>query len=155
MPLRCEKSKKKRVIRDPRDSDAALLALRCMLRRKYFSTVLESNSNSNQYRAEVMAGLVPAILVFSAAKQVVDGRDMRGHDVAEGVQCTGPGCLGAFKVAPRSIGKGFVNLTVVHANAHHASLRMAEVLYAAIYAVGIGVLLAAALFVAAPWQADQ
>jgi hypothetical protein len=32
---------------------------------------------------------------------------------------------------------------------------MAAVLYTAIYAVGIGMLLAAALFVAAPWQADQ
>jgi hypothetical protein len=28
----------------------------------------------------VMAGLVPAIHVLSAAKQVVDGRDKRGHD---------------------------------------------------------------------------
>lgn len=32
---------------------------------------------------------------------------------------------------------------------------MAEVLYAAIYAVGIGMLLAAAVVVAAPWHADQ
>jgi hypothetical protein len=27
-----------------------------------------------------MAGLVPAIYVFSAAKEDVDGRDKRGHD---------------------------------------------------------------------------
>jgi hypothetical protein len=32
------------------------------------------------YLSAVMAGLVPAIHVFFAAKEGVDGRDKRGHD---------------------------------------------------------------------------